>query len=48
MRGVFFTSLWAEFVLWVEARIGVPNGVAAADEADFTTWLESRIGIPGG
>ncbi|HYC89483.1 MAG TPA: hypothetical protein VEO54_09760 [Thermoanaerobaculia bacterium] len=38
-------SLWAEFTTWLEARIGVPNGVT---EADFTLWLMSRIGIPGG
>ena len=39
-------SVWAEFVLWFEARIGVPIGAEA--EIAYTVWLMGRIGIPGG
>jgi len=41
-------SLWTEFVVWLQARIGVPGGVAVADEARFMAWLRGRIHIPGG
>ena len=41
-------SLWAEFTVWLQARLDVPTGVTTADEDSFTLWLMSRIGIPGG
>ncbi|HYC89484.1 MAG TPA: hypothetical protein VEO54_09765 [Thermoanaerobaculia bacterium] len=42
------TSLWVEFVTWLESRLVVPGGVAIAIEVDFTVWLMSRLGVPGG
>lgn len=42
------TSLWAEFVIWMESRLSVPGGVALAAEVDFTFWLMSRLVVPGG
>jgi hypothetical protein len=41
-------SLWGEFVVWLQSRLVVPGGTAAADDAGFTAWLMGRIGIPGG
>ena len=41
-------SLWAEFVIWLEGRIDIPGGFAAADEYAFTLWLMSRLGVPNG
>lgn len=41
-------GLWDEFVAWVEAGFGEPNGVTAADEDSFTVWLMGRIGVPNG
>lgn len=40
------TSLWAEFSTWLEARIGVPNGMTV--ETAYTFWLMSRMSVPGG
>jgi hypothetical protein len=41
-------GVWAQFVVWVEARIGIPNGATTADEISFEDWLVlmARIGIP--
>jgi hypothetical protein len=41
-------SLWAEFVAWVDAGLGVSDGVTAADESGFSAWLMARIGVGGG
>lgn len=38
-------SLWAEFMMWLEASVSVET---TADEASFSTWLMSRLHIPGG
>lgn len=40
-------SLWAEFLLWFQGRIDIPNG-DSADDVSFSVWLMGRIGIPGG
>ena len=39
-------SLWAEFSTWLEAQIGVPDGISV--ETAYTVWLMSRLHIPGG
>ena len=45
-------GLWAQFVAWINARIGIPNGATAATEGSITfeEWLVlmARIGIPNG
>jgi len=40
-------SLWAEFLLWLEGRIGIPPGLAV-DDTGFTIWLMGRLVIPNG
>jgi hypothetical protein len=40
-------SLWTEFLLWLQAGIGVPED-AEADDVSFSVWLMGRIHIPGG
>ena len=41
-------GVWAQFVAWVDARIGIPNGATTADQTSFEDWLVlmARIGIP--
>ena len=42
-------SLWDEFVVWTQARLGVPIGVASED-ISFEDWLVlmARLGVPIG
>jgi hypothetical protein len=40
-------SLWAEFIAWVQAGLGVPDGITL-DEAGYVVWLMVRPTIPGG
>lgn len=40
-------SLWAEFLIWLQAGMGIPAGITA-DDVGFTIWLMGRIHIPGG
>lgn len=41
-------GLWAQFVIWINARIGIPHATTASDSISFEEWLVlmARIGIP--
>lgn len=41
------SSLWAEFLAWLQGGLDIPGGLSA-DDAGFTVWLMGRIGIPPG
>jgi len=44
-------GLWAQFVAWLDSRIGIPNGATTSDDTiTFEQWLVllGRIDIPGG
>jgi hypothetical protein len=40
-------SLWAEFIVWLQIGLDVPDDITA-DDVGFTIWLMGRIGIPNG
>ena len=41
------SSLWAEFMAWLQGRLNIPGGLTA-DDAGFTVWLQGRFNIPPG
>jgi hypothetical protein len=41
------SSLWAEFMVWLQAGFDVPDGLTA-DDVGFTVWLMGRLNIPPG
>jgi len=41
------SSLWAEFLAWLQGRLDIPGGLTA-DDAGFTVWLQGRLDIPPG
>jgi len=41
------SSLWAEFMAWLQGRLDIPGGLTA-DDVGFTIWLMGRLVIPNG